>query len=663
MLRLATKMVLLSVGISGALAAGLTWLGYTRAASGLRAKSELALGNESLLTAMMIDNWMVERLVTLRGVASLRSVRTVLETAVALAREDVDATNLALSDITAGAPEIESIEVIDLRGEVIASTTDEVQPAGLMQREEMRSALNGHEYVSGISVSPSTGAPCLYASVPARGSNGTVVGVVRVRESLERIQALVAGAKARIGERAHGVLLDRDGLVVSTTVDKGWVLRPISALTPEREKEMLLAARWGKQAPPAPLNALDLTGNRDAAARRVFSWKVSGTSHVAVAEPIARAGWIYTVALPLSDIESDARSFLRRALVGAVFGLIAAFVLAQVVARRVVRSIHRLIEVSRRVVAENDLTQRIEVTADDEVGELAASFSRMVDALRGALTVLQNASGSLLGAADQLRQTTETEREFLSRQASALQETQVTAQEIKQTSMLAAEKAHTVVKAAEGADAMGVSGEGAVQESIAGLDAIRTQTSVISKHIGLLSESARQIGRVTATVKDLADQSNMLALNAAIEAVRSGEHGKGFAVVAREIRALADQSIDATRQVGEILATVGGSIQTTAKMSEQGVHTVEEGVQRIAQSGDTVRGLVSITRQNVDAARQIAAAVAQQNAGIQQIFIAVTDQMHMMEQTQQRLERTMAAATTVREQAARVSSLLGRYRI
>src|SRR5256886_8018545 len=172
MLRLATKMVLLSVGISGALAAGLTWLGYTRAASGLRAKSELALGNESLLTAMMIDNWMVERLVTLRGVASLRSVRTVLETAVALAREDVDATNLALSDITAVAPEIESIEVIDLRGEVIASTTDEVQPAGLMQREEMRSALNGHEYVSGISVSPSTGAPCLYASVPARGSNG-----------------------------------------------------------------------------------------------------------------------------------------------------------------------------------------------------------------------------------------------------------------------------------------------------------------------------------------------------------------------------------------------------------------------------------------------------------------------------------------------------------
>jgi Cu/Ag efflux pump CusA len=83
-LPLAAKMVLLSVGISGGLAGGLTWLGYTKAASGLRTKSELALGSESLLGAMMIDNWMLERLVAMRGVASLRSVRNVLETAASL---------------------------------------------------------------------------------------------------------------------------------------------------------------------------------------------------------------------------------------------------------------------------------------------------------------------------------------------------------------------------------------------------------------------------------------------------------------------------------------------------------------------------------------------------------------------------------------------------
>jgi HAMP domain-containing protein len=407
---LATKMVLLSVGISGALAASLTWFGYNRAASGLRAKSELALGSESLLTAMTIDNWKAERLVTLRGVASLRSVRTVLETAVSLARDDVDASNLALSDIASVAPEIESIEVIDLQGGIIASTTDEVQPKGLLQRPEMRSALDGREYVSGISVSPSTGTPCLYSSVPARGSNGTVVGVVRARQSLERVQALVAGAKARMGELAEGVLLDRDGLVVSTTVDGAWRGRPVSALTPEREKEMLAEGRWGEGLIPAHLNATDLAANREVIARKVFSWNVSGTKHVAVAEPISHAGWTYAAALPLSQVESEARGFLLRALAGALLGLIAAFVLAQVVARRIVRSIHHLIDVSRRVVTENDLTQRIELASNDEVGILGEAFREMMVKLR-------ERSSQLGEAKDQAESASRAKSSFLRRRA------------------------------------------------------------------------------------------------------------------------------------------------------------------------------------------------------------------------------------------------------
>jgi methyl-accepting chemotaxis protein len=458
-------------------------------------------------------------------------------------------------------------------------------------------------------------------------------------------------------------LIDREGLVVSATVDAGWRMRPVRPLDPASQRRLEAESRWGRNPAPTSIDAADLSRAQEAAARNVFTWRVIDTDHVAVLEPISRAGWSYAAALPVVEVESEASSFLHRAVGGALLGLIGAFVLARIVSRRVVRSIHRLIDLSRRVVTDNDLTQSIDISSEDEVGELAASFSSMVAALRDAMNVLQNASASLLGAADQLRQTTEAEREFVARQTSALQETQITAQEIKQTSMLASDKANLVVKAAEGADEMGRSGEGAVQQSIAGLDSIRSQTDAIGEQVQVLAESAREIGQVTETVKDLADQSNMLALNAAIEAVRSGDHGKGFAVVAREIRMLADQSIAATRRVSEILTAIGGSIQTTAKMSEKGAHAVAEGVHRITQSGDTVRGLVSITRQNVDAARQIAAAVAQQNAGIQQIFVAVTDQLQMMAETQKRLERTTVAAATVREQAAHVSGLLARYRL
>ncbi|HTO96273.1 MAG TPA: methyl-accepting chemotaxis protein [Myxococcales bacterium] len=662
-LTLATKIVLLSVGVSLALAVGLTSLGYRKAASGLRSKSELALDSESLLTAILVENWVSERLTALRGVADLRSVRTVLDTAVSLAREDVDATNQALADVASVAPEIESIEVIDLQGAVVAGTTDEKDPRPLAQQREVQMALSGKDFLSGVAVSPASGKPCMYTAVPARGSNGTVVGVVRARESIDRIQALVAAARVRIGPGAQGVLLDGDGLVVATTADPSWRLRPVTPLGLAREEAMRNEGRWGKRSPPEAIGALELAAVRGIPSHRVFSWTLSGVRHVAVAEPLQKAGWTYAAALPVAEVEAEARSFLRQAVTGAVVGLLAAAALSLLVARRVVQAIRRLTAVSQRIVAENDLTQRVEASSGDEVGQLAESFSRMVDALRTALTTLQSSSATLLQAAEQLRSTTEGERELLGRQASALQQTQVTAQEIKQTSALAAEKANAVLRAAEGAGEMGRSGETAVEESITGLASIRAQTSEIGEHIRTLGGSARQIGGITATVKDLADQSNMLALNAAIEAVRSGEHGKGFAVVAREIRSLADQSIAATRRVGEILDSLGASIQSAVKMSEHGAQAIGDGLTRVKQSGDNLRGLLAITRENVDSARQIAAAVGQQDAGIQQIFVAVTDQLAMMQQTQQRLEITTAASAAVREQAARVSELLARYLI
>jgi methyl-accepting chemotaxis protein len=476
------------------------------------------------------------------------------------------------------------------------------------------------------------------------------------------MQSLVAAARDRIGRAAQSVLLDKDGLVVAAT-DRGLRLRPVVALDPLKLTALRAEGRWGKAAPGVPIHADELASLPHANERRVFDWKVDGLAHVAVAEPLRQTGWTYAAALPVSVVESEARSFLRRATAFAAVGLLAGFLLSTLVSRRVVRSIRKLIEASRQIVERNDLTHRIESDSDDEVGQLADSFSLMVDALRNALTALQSTSSSLLDAAEQLRETTEAERELLNKQAAALQETQVTAQEIKQTSALAAEKARLVVQAADNAAKIGRSGEGAVQESINGLASIQTQTSEIGSRMQMLSDNARQIGGITDTVKDLADQSNMLALNAAIEAVRSGEHGKGFAVVAREIRSLADQSIAATRRVGEILATLGGSIRSAVTMSEQGAPTIEAGLLRVKESGDNLRRLLEITQQNVDSARQIAAAVRQQDAGIQQIFSAVTDQLAMMQQTQQRLESTTAASAAVREQASRVSQLLARYRI
>src|SRR5713226_7505517 len=214
---------------------------------------------------------------------------------------------------------------------------------------------------------------------------------------------------------------------------------------------------------------------------------------------------------------------------------------------------------------------------------------------------------------------------MVSRQAAALQETQATAQEIKQTSFLATKKAEEVLKVAERADEIGRTGEATIERTLAGLTDMRSQVEQIARKIADLGDRTRQIGGITQTVKDLADQSNMLALNAAIEAVRSGEHGKGFAAVAREIRSLADESIEATRRVREALEDVSRAIGTAVKISKAGEERVEKGLSEVKASGDNLRALSDIVKDSSAAAYQIAEVVRQQDAGIRQIFTAVSE--------------------------------------
>jgi len=329
----------------------------------------------------------------------------------------------------------------------------------------------------------------------------------------------------------------------------------------------------------------------------------------------------------------------------------------------VVRPIRALTRVTAEIVRTGNLSQAIPTFGNDEVGQLAESFGDMVQQLKQIHGNLQSSVAQLTSSVTNLRSSSDEQNAMVSRQAAALQETQATAQEIKQTSFLATKKAEEVLKVAERADEIGRSGEETIERTLAGLTDIRAQVEEMARKIGELGERTRQIGGITQTVKDLADQSNMLALNAAIEAVRSGEHGKGFAVVAREIRSLADQSIQATNRVREILEDIGEAVRGAVSITEKGAQKMEQELLQVKSSGENLRELSTIVRDNSAAVRQIAAAVSQQSAGISQIFGAVTDLSKMMSDTVERLHSTTEATGVVHSVTEQVSSVLTSYRV
>jgi methyl-accepting chemotaxis protein len=332
-------------------------------------------------------------------------------------------------------------------------------------------------------------------------------------------------------------------------------------------------------------------------------------------------------------------------------------------ARRITQPIRALSALVGRIIQQGDLTQPLPVShRDDEVGELANAFARMVEQLRDSTSGMQHGLRVLNDTVANLQEATRHQERNIARQAAALHQTQVTTQEIKQTSLLASEKAEAVLSVASRADDVGRSGEAAILSSLVGFEDLRDQASQMAQSISRLNERTQQIGGITKTVKDLADQSNMLALNAAIEAVRGGENGKGFSVVAREIRSLADQSIHATERVRDILGDISQAILTTARITEQGYARMEEGLVQVRASGENLKELTTIIQDNSAAVRQIASAVSQQHDGIAQIFGAVTDLSGMMNETVASLQATTRATRALQEVAEQMQHAAASYR-
>jgi len=374
-------------------------------------------------------------------------------------------------------------------------------------------------------------------------------------------------------------------------------------------------------------------------------------------------GWRFVALSDPAEVYAVVRKQRTLFFIGTVVVGSVVMLLTFLFARDITRPITQLNQAVSRIVRTADLTQKLDVQSDDEVGELAESFRQMVHNLSETTRGMQHGTRVLGDTVAALTRAAEQEENNLTRQAAALQETQVTAEEIRQTSMIAAERASAVLKVATRAEELSRGGTLSLQESMNGFETLREQVEEMSGQISQLNERAQRIGGITLAVKGLADRSNMLALNAAIEAVRSGEHGKGFAIVAKEIRTLANQSIHSTTQVGTLLEDITQSIQKTVALNEQGQQRMDEGIAQARSSGDSIQALSDIVKDNMSAVRQIATAVSQQNAGFEEIFTAMTELSGMMHDTMMGLQTSQRVNGELREVAEQMQKMARSYRV
>ena len=299
----------------------------------------------------------------------------------------------------------------------------------------------------------------------------------------------------------------------------------------------------------------------------------------------------------------------------------------------------------------------------DEVERLSQEIQRMAGALRGLLVKINSSSQDVSSAAAKVNVTAEriaTGAEEVAAQAAtvatASEEMSATSGDIAQNCLMAAEGAQRASKSAQ-------SGAAVVEYTVKVMGQIAEKVQESAKTVESLGARSDQIGAIIGTIEDIADQTNLLALNAAIEAARAGEQGRGFAVVADEVRALAERTSRATREISEMIKAIQNETKGAVTAMEQGVNQVENGTIEAAKSGEALQDILQQINDVAMQVNQIATAAEEQTATTSEISSNMMQITEVVQQTSHGAQESATAATQLNGNAEELQRLVRQFKL
>jgi len=263
---------------------------------------------------------------------------------------------------------------------------------------------------------------------------------------------------------------------------------------------------------------------------------------------------------------------------------------------------------------EGDLTKRIELDGTDELGQMARYFNQAWDKLDQMIAqVVEHATlvGTYAGQlAIESQRIVRSSREIATQSAAvatASEEMSATSNDIARNCSMAADSSGT-------ASTVAGTGQGVVQQTIDRMGSLRQEVQSSATVIAQLGASSERIGQIAGTIQEIADQTNLLALNAAIEAARAGEQGRGFAVVADEVRALAERTAKATREISGMITSIQRETSQAVDAMQRSVSEVDLGVHEANESGEALGRIIGQVDEVALQVSQIATAAEEQTA-------------------------------------------------
>jgi methyl-accepting chemotaxis protein len=270
-------------------------------------------------------------------------------------------------------------------------------------------------------------------------------------------------------------------------------------------------------------------------------------------------------------------------------------------------SVSRILQAMKRF-EEGDLSARLDVERQDEIGVLCQGFNHTVESVHQVIARIQESIQVTARSAGQISSATVQLAGAAQEQSSQTVQVAAAVEQMNRTIADASQNASRTANHAEINGSVAKEGVIVLDTTIGKIREIATIVAQSVESIERLGRSSSDIGQIVSVIEDIADQTNLLALNAAIEAARAGEQGRGFAIVADEVRKLAERTTNATKQISSMIKDIQKETVSAVKLIQKGNNTAEQGIELADKANASLGKIVDSAGQVMSMVQQLAAA-------------------------------------------------------
>ncbi|MFM5715436.1 chemotaxis protein [Aeromonas allosaccharophila] len=418
-------------------------------------------------------------------------------------------------------------------------------------------------------------------------SGGVIGGDLSIASLVEDV------TKMQLPADGFAIMMHKDGTIIAYK-DAAKAMKPASEIDNDLTNALIEQSKSSKELVPAYF---------DNEGRDKLLWAVD----------IPDTDWELVLVLDKAALEAPLSSLLMTQLGMALLVLVGSILAISWLVSMLLGPLTKVSQALARIADGNgDLTQRIKIDANDEVGQLANSFNRFVGSQHQLIGNIRKLANELNADAERSLVTNQAAVDELQRQQQEVTMVATAVTEMASATMEIAGNAENTAAAAQQSAQSSEQGKMLVNKTRQSINGLAEEVGQATEVIGELSRHAQAITSILSTIQGIAEQTNLLALNAAIEAARAGEQGRGFAVVADEVRVLSRRTQDSTQQIQSTIETLQQTTARAVSLMQTSQGLADNSVQDADQAVRALEEITSAISLISDMAGQIATAAEEQ---------------------------------------------------